>query len=300
MVRRWTKPLRTIFWAAPMTMLVTSCLAFAQAGPLSNTGFEDMHDSMPADWKVFVAPQPGATGELDSDHSFEGRNSIRLHIPTPYSVEPANNWSQPLPIESTGVRVRISAHIKTQDATEAAIWLQCFKRDPWMVLKQVTSSTDSPVYGTMNWTPVEFETLIPRGTDYAMIRCVLKGHGTAWFDNVTVDMANSSPKKSATPANAAPRETPIEATPPALESISPPKPKPIAAPPPQARLSQPAQVANDKLRESNDALADQLLQLQAEIAELRAVLTHPVSDRGPAPLAPPLVPHGYHWEDHQE
>jgi len=292
----WVKQLCAIIWTTPIIALGSTGIAIGQAGPLSNSGFEDLQDLMPADWKVFVAPQPGANGELDSTHAFEGRNSVRLHIPTPYNVEPANNWSQPLPLTKGGVRVRISAHIKTSDATEAAVWLQCFQRDPWMVLKQVSSSTDSPVYGTMDWTPVEFEALIPNGTDYAMIRCVLKGHGTAWFDNVTVDLA-SEPKVEPKSLQATTRETPIEATPPDPESISPPKPKPISTEPPRPKPTPTAQAANDELRQSNEALANQLQQLQAEIAELRAVLTHPVPVSDPDDLPPPLVPHGFQWKE---
>ena len=287
--------IRTVLRALPVVGLLAAN-ASAQVGPLSNTGFEDTLDSLPSAWKVFVAPQPGATGELDSTHAFEGRNSVRLHIPTPYAVEPANNWSQPLPITEAGVRVRVRAYIKTHDATEAAIWLQCFKRDPWMVLKQVSSSIDAPVYGTMDWTPVEFETLIPRGTDYAMIRCVLKGHGTAWFDNVTVETMGHSETLAAKPLETATRETPIEVTPPEPESISPKEPAPIPAQPPPPKPVVAKQADNEKLRESNEALANQLKQLQAEIAELRAVFSTPppTVDRTPPP--PPLVPHGYEWE----
>lgn len=256
---------------------------------------------MPTGWKVFVAPQPGATGELESDRAFSGRNCVKLHIPTPYAVEPANNWSQPLPLAKTGVRVTVRAHIKTTDATEAAIWLQCFQRDPWMVLKQVSSSTDSPVYGTMDWTPVEFNTLIPQGTDYAMIRCVLKGHGTAWFDDVTVDFADSNADDSPASKEPAKRVTPIEATPPAPESISPPTPKPI---PTQPASTQPRTtttvIANEKLRQSNEQLALQLQQLQTEIAALRAVLKPPLAKSETERTPPPLVPHGFQWEEGQE
>lgn len=288
---------RTVIHIAPVIWVIMAAAASAQAGPLSNPGFEDTLDSMPSMWKVFVAPQPGATGELDSDHAFEGQHSVRLHIPTAYAVEPVNNWSQPLPIDEAGKHVRVRAYIKTHDATEAAIWLQCFKRDPWMVLKQVSSSIDTPVYGTMDWTPVVFETLIPRGTDYAMIRCVLKGHGTAWFDNVTVEPVRGSETRKNEPLKTAAHEMPIEVTPPEPESISPIEPTPISTQPPAPKPELPQPSTNETLRESNEALANQLKQLQAEIAELRAVFTHPapVADRPPPP--PPLVPHGYQWEN---
>lgn len=269
--------------------------ANGQVGPLSNTGFEELDGAIPASWKVFVAPQPGATGEVVSEDPFDGRNCVQLHTPSPYNVEPANNWSQSVPLERTGVRVRVRGHIKTKNATEAAIWLQCFRRDPWMVLKQVSSSTESPVHNTTSWTPVEFEAIIPKATDFAMIRCVLKGHGTAWFDNVSVTPVDEPEPR---PIETAARETPIEATPPELESISRPEPKPVAASGETPALN--TRVADEKLRKSNEALAEQLQELQAEIAELRAVLTHPPPRDDPAGRPPPLVPHGYRWEDHHE
>ena len=294
---RWKTPPYAAIRTLPLVGWICAATAFGDAGLLTNTGFEDTLDSAPAGWKVFVAPQPGATGEIDSEHAFEGQNSVRLHIPTPYAVEPANNWSQPLPLTNTGVRVRVQAHIKTNDATEAAIWLQCFQRDPWMVLKQVSSSTDSPVYGTMDWTPVEFEALVPRGTDYAMIRCVLKGHGTAWFDNVSVELADDSKHVPHTTAKSA---EPIEVSPPEPESISPPEPRPIASQPPPIPPTSPAQVTTEKLRESNELLAQQLKRLQTEISELRAALTQPDPNPKATLRPPPLVPHGYQWEEGQE
>ncbi len=293
---RCATSIRTVIRATPMSWMFMAAAASAQVGPLSNPGFEDTLDAMPSMWKVFVAPQPGATGELDTEHAYEGRNSVQLHIPTPYAVEPANNWSQPLPIAEAGISVRVRGYIKTHDATEAAIWLQCFKRDPWLVLKQVSSSIDAPVYGTMDWTPVEFETLIPRGTDYAMIRCVLKGHGTAWFDNVTVEPTKKSGAHQEKALKSAARETPIEATPPEPESISPIESTPISTQPPAPKPELPQQSPNEKLRESNEALANQLKQLQAEIAELRAVFTNPAPKDDSVPPPPPLVPHGYEWE----
>ncbi len=295
------KTLYFAFRTLPILSWIIAAAAFGDADLLVNSGFEDVQDSMPEGWKVFVAPQPGATGELDSDRAFEGGNSVQLHIPTPYAVEPANNWSQPLPLANTGVRVRVKAQIKTNDATEAAIWLQCFQRDPWMVLKQVSSSIDSPVYGTMDWTPVEFEALVPRGTDYAMIRCVLKGHGTAWFDNVSVELAGDAdddrPKVAAKSDAVA---KPVDVTPPEPESISPLEPKPVATEPPAAPPAPVAHTTDDKLRESNEILAEQLQRLQTEIAELRAVMTKQAPEANEALKPPPLVPHGYRWEEGEE
>jgi hypothetical protein len=284
-------------WA--IASIAIACTAVqAHADLLTNTGFETLDGDLPSGWKVFVAPQPGATGHVVSTDPFDGSRCVQLHIPTPYAVEPANNWSQPLQLERGGVRVRVSGHIKTKDATEAAIWLQCFQRDPWVVLKQVSSSTDSPVYGTMNWTPVAFETLIPESTDFAMIRCVLKGHGSAWFDNVSVTpIGDDEPADRETPIQTAAAEKPVEAPSPVPESISPREEKPVAAPGDNPALD--ARAKEEQLRESNEALVEQLRQLQAEIAELRDVLKPPRST-AEVRRPPPLVPHGYRWEDHQE
>lgn len=153
---------------------------------LVNPGFDDVDaGGMPKRWDLYVMPMDGAEGTLDRN-SFEGSYAAMLRNPQIYASEPSNNWSQAIIEDLGGKELIASANIRTEDATEAAIWLQCWKKNPPRVLAAVSSSTDSPVYGTQDWIFVETKVRAPRDTDFVVLRCVLQGRGTAWFDSLSL------------------------------------------------------------------------------------------------------------------
>lgn len=171
---------------------------------LSNPGFEEVRGTMPARWEVFVQPAEGATARLVSD-AHSGEYAVQLQTATPYAEDPANNWSQNLLGEYGGKRMRLSGYIKVEAADEAALWAQCWRKEPWGVVHVASTSTRAPVYGTKDWdeTFVEFD--VPPNTDYITVRCVLKGVGTAWFDDVSlVEIGHAK-----TPAPKAPESKPM-------------------------------------------------------------------------------------------
>lgn len=116
---------------------------------LANPGFEELKGAGPARWQCFVMPQEGARGWLDANTAHEGAHAVALHIPKPYAVEPANNWSQNVMADLRGRTLRVRGHIRTENATEAAIGLQCFRGTPFAILTAVTTSAASPMYGTI-------------------------------------------------------------------------------------------------------------------------------------------------------
>ena len=138
----------------------------ASAGELlANPGFEKVDGDTPARWHVFVKPMAGAYGRLDDRKPFEGRLCAKLHVPEAYENEPYNNWSQNVLADLGGKQLALDARIRTDDATEAAIWVQCYRKKPFALLHLATTSTDSPMYGPRDWTPVHMGIHVPAGTD---------------------------------------------------------------------------------------------------------------------------------------
>ncbi len=283
-------------------VLLALPLPAAAENLLANPGFERLERGMPTGWHVFVAPMDGADGAIDAEEVLGGRYSVRLHNPKPYDTEPANNWSQNILEDVGGQKLLVWGNIKTHEATEAAIWIQCFRKHPFGVLLFETTSTDSPVYGTTDWTRVELPVDVPRETDFVTVRCVLKGRGTAWFDSVAVEDAQLTgknpglrrPDSLGEPGYRTPR-------PPA----SPPRPETMDTGGARDRLVEileAAAEANRQLRETNKLLAEEIRALQEDLRGLRTDIVKATESKiekapeAPKPVPPPLAPHGYDWE----
>ncbi len=294
-------------------LIIGMTLLSAPENLLGNPGFEDLLVDAPARWECFVAPQEGAFGRLDN-HAFTGAYSVMLHTPLPYAKEPCNNWSQNVIGEFGEKKLALRGYLKTLNATEAAIWVQCWKKAPWGVLYVANSSRDMPVYGTQDWKRVDMTFDVPKGTDFLTVRCVIKGTGTAWFDDLSLietGEAKASPPPEAMPPMGGPAS-------PAGTSPSTPAP-PAAGTADQNKLTA-VEDEVTRLRRANVALAEALDRIQAsnqhlmrELASLRGQLkqVQEMSGGGSAPAAPPaaapssqkgttappLVPHGADWRN---
>lgn len=166
--------------------VITLCAASVSAENLvANPGFEDLAGDKPSRWDQFVQPMPGAVAEL-SDVAHGGAYGVRLHIPNPYDKDPLNNWSQNIIGDFGGATLHISGFIRVEEAKEAALLIQLWRKKPWGVMGGAITSTDMPVYGTQDWQEVSMEVAVPEGVDFVTLRCILKGTGTAWFDDLSV------------------------------------------------------------------------------------------------------------------
>lgn len=312
-------------------VLVFVFLAISAGGEnlLANPGFEDLQGEMPARWELFVERQEGAFGRL-SDLACEGQYSVMLHTPLPYAREPANNWSQNVILELGGKRLQASASIKVKEATEAALWVQCWQRRPLRILQTANSSLNQPVYGTRDWERVKVIFDVPRDTEFLTLRCVLQGTGTAWFDDVELIEAaapEAPPEKEDSPPAKAPEKPeitrPVRPATPVVSSPLVPAPASAAqrsAPAARETLdASPATVSsierevavlrdtNRELTESlrnieqnNAALLEEMLLLRDQLQELRAQLTPGLPEEPELEeKAPPLVPHGADWRTYR-
>ncbi|MDX9974158.1 MAG: hypothetical protein RBU21_14330 [FCB group bacterium] len=214
--------------AAALALCLLACSAVgaadtaatAEAGNLlANPGFEQYDKGLPVGWSLFVQPHEGASGTLDRNgKAVQGRNAILLSTETPYETDPFNNWSQNVVQDFNGKIIVLKGAIRTDNATQAALWVQCWRKDPWSMLASTGSGTAFPMAGTKDWTRVEVRMKAPRGTDYVTVRCVLSGTGKAWFDDLSMT---------------------TEAAPAPVAALSLPSPPPAALPPAQPQAAHP-------------------------------------------------------------
>lgn len=285
---------------------------------LRNAGFEDDDGEGPTYWSVFVQPMFGAEGAVARDVAAEGFRSVRLHTPEPYGKEPANNWSQNVQADVAGKRVRLSGAIRTAKGDYAAIWIQACTKRPFRILQQDSTSDGNPVRGDTGWTRVDMTVTVPETTEFLMVRCVIQGAGTAWFDDLSLTVeapaAREAPQAAASVEWIAP-EAPVriirpEAPRPAAPAVPAPE-SPSVVRPETLKASELVEL-NDSLadtvrdlRETNDAIAGELDAHRAEIERLKSdmiILRDALVEANRAAQAaaeeaarrttPPLVPGG--------
>lgn len=286
-------------------LLLLTLAAGAEANLLQNPGFEQASAGVPGHWNVFVMDYPAlekpaesAQGSVDTA-AREGRYAALLHNPIAYRFEPCNNWSQVVWGELAGKKLRLSGSLKTQDATGAALWVQCWQRTPYKLLSVNSTGDRTPISGTTDWTDVELTVDVPAGTGFAIVRCVLRGKGKAWFDSLSLNELIEPPKQEAAPA-------PLPVKPDTM-----PIPTPRANEIPDIRELKSVAESLRTFSKANKDLSLQLESLQQEIQALREQLKavqqstaqvpppEPAQSAEPKPpkRAPPLVPHGLKPED---
>ncbi len=253
---------------------------------LTNPSFEHTDsEGMPRPWSLFIMPKEGAAGQIDSA-ALRGESSVMLRTTESYETEPANNWSQVIIADAASKDIRLTGYIRTDNATEAALWLQCFSASPARVIAAQTSSLRTPVHGTNDWTPVEVKLKAPKETDFLVVRCVLKGKGTAWFDSIELRFADEAP-------------VPLEPLEPIEDSADLEGWEQGDLGEDILTITESIQESIRELESSNSVLLEQIATLQRELAEYRGRLLEEEVRGRENPLEPldayqvrhPLVPH---------
>lgn len=294
----------------PVWLLVLAVEGPEAVNLLSNSGFETAVADRPARWDVYLMPQDGAFARLDAvGHT--GRYAAMIHVPLPYAEDPFNNWSQNVLGPVAGKSFRLSGYIKAQDAQDVALWVQCWRKQPLALLDTASTAQACPVYGTMDWTLVESLVDVPDGTDFLTVRCVMKGPGTAWFDDVALFPADDPPSTAAAPDAASPTAA-VEPEP----IPAPPVVQPAASAAPSIPRKAESEDSNqlresnrvlrrtlDEMRQQNDALLQEVMRLRKELEEVRerveSAAGQPAPEPTPAPPKPfvsPIVPHSQNME----
>lgn len=285
---------------------LAATLAAAGQNLIGNPGFEINAGDRPARWDVYLMPQEGAYARLDGPGHTDGF-AASIHVPLPHPRNPVNNWSQNVIGAFGGKMLALKAYVKAHDVQEAGVWVQCWRRRPLTLLATATTEQDTPIFGTVDWQLLETMVNVPAEADFLTVRCLIKGPGTVWFDDISLREAEGSGEASQGVAGAA--SAVIESVP----APSQPAPAPAASlptPPPAATVpaapaaislqehslpfdlmletNQSLVVDMDELRQSNEALLDEVMRLRGEVSTLREQL---VQDEPPAtPLPTPNTP----------
>lgn len=263
--------------------IVTGFLAFGANAEnlLKNGSFEVVSSGAPSDWSVFVEPKDGAASFFDQRVAKEGSSSVKLSLDSPYIEDPANNWSQNVLADVRGKHLRLKGNIKTDNASEAAIWVQCYSKSPLKLLLQESTSSRGLLTGTNDWTPVEVDFTAPADTDFVVARCVLRFRGVAWFDDISLEAeaAPASMPAPALPKPAAAKDAPVlkMPTPPSMPDLPDLSASTSAKPAdPKAdvsdellRATEEMRKVNWQLRQSNTAMSKQLEELRAQVESLK-------------------------------
>ncbi len=89
-----------------------------------------------------------------------------------------------------GARYRMSAWVKADGVNGQAGWyIHVGTREKPMMISPMLIAGD----GTFGWREVSSEFTAPAGANLADLGTVLRGTGTAWFDNITLELLDSSP-----------------------------------------------------------------------------------------------------------
>jgi len=228
--------MRPAGWIGLAAMLTAAIFARADTAGnlLRNPGFEELVMGLPAAWKAFVYPAPGAFAKLiEPGHG--GAHAAALVIGAPYRREPDNNWSQHIAVPAGTRRLRFAGWIRAEGTgADAFLWLQCWQRRPARLLGEIRT----PALSRRNeWIFAEASMDVPAGTDFAMVRLTLRGSGEGWFDDLELiaetsagsgSPAGTSPTLSGTepPAAAPPSSQAETATPTHAAAASTPLPAP--------------------------------------------------------------------------
>jgi hypothetical protein len=249
---------------------------------LSNPSFEEIApDGHPAHWSPFVMPQSGAFAEADP-LARDGARAAMLHVPNFYEKEPANNWSQVVMADVAGQDLVLAGIIRTEAAGEAALWLQCFSREPARVVAAATSSATTVIAGTNEWTPVEIRLAVPTETEFVVVRCVIKGRGSAWFDALRLSIADTDTPEL-------PAFEPEELEPALEETPGTPNPQDTDL----LELSRMLNEAIAELEANNAQILERVQRIQRELEATRGPAGTEEAPLEPAAVRHPLVPHGW-------
>ncbi|HEX7377466.1 MAG TPA: DNRLRE domain-containing protein [Pirellulales bacterium] len=175
--------------AGLLTLAFVLTAAAEPTNLISNGGAEQEVDKNghPQDW--FVASVPAATLRLfvDDGHSRAGKACLAISNRHEYDSPVANNWGQKIQPIPVGKTVRLTAYVRTEDVGKANVCVQCWADQG----SRLVAFASTPVFqGTNGWMFAEAdEVIVPAETTLMIVRAALGGTGTAYFDDISLEIA---------------------------------------------------------------------------------------------------------------
>lgn len=155
---------------------------------VKNGSFEEIQENQPSYWNLYIEPEEGAYGKVDSATSHDGKHSVLINHLKRYKKEPLNNWNQRILVPGNLNKAEFHGFVRTKDVSKAYFLIQFWSNEG----KIIDSVKSDEVSGTSGWTSVSKEFSIPKGTDFIMLRCILEGTGTVWFDDISICASSSA------------------------------------------------------------------------------------------------------------
>lgn len=188
------------YFAAAWRLALTSALvcvplaalADESANLLYNAGAEmpANADNLPPGWFDAIARAPELRLFIETGHSRAGKACFAISNQHQYDQEVSNNWGQEVRSIPLGKTVRLSGYIRTDEAESANICVQCWNEGAFRLI----GFASTPVFrGTKGWTLAEApELVVPPDTKLILVRAALTGKGTAYFDDVSLEIVDSA------------------------------------------------------------------------------------------------------------
>lgn len=165
----------------------------AGANLVVNPGAEEVDEKLKDEafswFKAHVAA-PGLEMRRVTEGARQGRAALLIANTHQYGQAVSNNWAQTVPYELAGRVVRVSGWVKTEEAEHVNICVQ-----GWADLVNMPSYASTEVVkGTQDWKRMTSKPVrLSPGVTMVTVRAVLTGTGKAWFDDITLELADEEP-----------------------------------------------------------------------------------------------------------
>jgi len=160
---------------------------------IANSGFEESVDAngrYPADWmaeRTTLATEPEADCYRDTETKYRGTASGAVVKRQSNSDAPEAGFVQRITGLPTGQNLRLSGHLKSKDLQGAA-YIVLRMINPGRGPVPVAWCATPLVQGTTDWQRYEAYIRTPDAGD-AMLALVMRGKGTVWFDEISLEVA---------------------------------------------------------------------------------------------------------------
>jgi hypothetical protein len=141
-------------------------------------------------WYPAFRPDQGVRLWIDHQNAWSGQSCFAIASEQQDRKPAANNWAQKLAYVPANKTVRVSAYVKTQDAEQVNVCVQCWGPGA----EKMIGFSSTPVQrGTHDWTLTQSpELVVPAETEKLVVRAALTGKGKAFFDDISLEIVGGT------------------------------------------------------------------------------------------------------------
>ena len=152
-----------------------------------NLGLETADaDGFPQHWLMAGCAPEKYQASLDNTVFTEGKTSVLLQSDTANGNEFGTLMQSILPGDFRGQRVRLTADIKSENASQVMPWMRV--DGPRGRVLQFDNNDDQFLSGTVDWTPYEIVLDVPEESTGIFFGLIVGRTGKGWIDNVQLEI----------------------------------------------------------------------------------------------------------------